>query len=265
MKVGLIGGGKISEAVISGVIGANFLTGKELLVSEPDQARAAYLVENYQVAILKDNQSAAASADILILAVKPQIIKKVLTELNSVLEPGKLVISMVAGIPLALLEEFLPHSPVIRVMPNTPCLIGKGISAFSLGSKATEEDQAVAQKILIALGETICLPETMLDAVTAVSGSGPAYVYLFIEAFIDAGVKIGLPRDIAQKLVLQTILGSTELVSKTGKHPAELKDMVTSPGGTTISALCEMEKSGFRASIFNGVMAAEQKSKDLSK
>lgn len=265
MQVGIIGGGQMAQAIIAGAINSGQFQAAEIWVSDPDARRLQFLKDTYGINGCADNKSTMECAQVIILAVKPQVVAGVLREIYQAVQHKQLIISLAAGITIKYLEDNLPSgTPVVRVMPNTPCLIGQGISVYALGAEVNEAEQAVTAKLLEALGESLCLPEAMMNAVTAISGSGPAYVYLFIEALIDAGVRIGLPRDIAKQLTLQTVLGATKMVAESGQHPAELRNAVTSPGGTTIAAIQAFEQSGFRASIFQAVMAAESRATELS-
>ncbi|RLG38766.1 MAG: pyrroline-5-carboxylate reductase, partial [Thermoproteota archaeon] len=206
-----------------------------------------FLKDELGVSVPQNNQELVLNSDIVILAVKPQIIDPVMTEIATSLTNEKLLISIAAGVPCQRLEKELAAAiPTVRIMPNTPALINRGISAIAAGSHALEKHLEITQNIFACLGETVVVPESAMDMVTAVSGSGPAYVFLIIEALLDAAVGLGMARDLARKLVIETILGSTELLKESGKHPMELKDMVTSPGGTTIAGLAELEKNGLR-------------------
>jgi pyrroline-5-carboxylate reductase len=200
----------------------------------------------------------------LILATKPDQVAAALAEIAGAIGPSHLLISIAAGVPLAKLESALPPGTrVIRVMPNTPALVGAGAAGFALGKNATAADGELAQKLLSAVGLAVPVKESLLDAVTGLSGSGPAYVYQFIEALSDGGVAAGLPRDVATRLAAQTVLGSAKMVLETRQHPGVLKDQVTSPGGTTIEGVHELEKGAFRATVINAVRAATEKSKKL--
>jgi pyrroline-5-carboxylate reductase len=226
-------------------------------------ARAAFGRET-GAKITTSNVEVAKFANVLVLATKPDQVAAVLKEVRGSLEKKHLLISIAAGVPLAKLEGGLAaKSRVIRVMPNTPALIGASATAYALGKSASAEDGALAQKLFSAVGIAFPVKEALLDAVTGLSGSGPAYIYLMIEALSDGGVAAGLPRDIATKLAAQTMLGSARMVLETGQHPGVLKDMVTSPGGTTIEGLHELEKGKVRGSLMNAVRAAAEKSRRL--
>ncbi len=265
-KIGFIGGGRMAEALIKGMIQAGLTGGEQLYVVDPDQKRREFLHDTYGVHVF-DKSDPVLAAQIIILAVKPQIMALVLNEIGENVTGDHLLISIAAGIPLSFIESALPDSAcrVIRVMPNTPALVLAGASALSPGKKATGEDLDQAAKIFDAVGKTVVMAESSLDAVTGLSGSGPAYVFSFIEAMIDAGVKVGLPRNEAETLVLQTVYGSVKLAMESGEHPAVLRAMVTSPGGTTIAGLHKLEKGGFQGMIMDAVEAATKRSRELGK
>lgn len=264
LTLGFLGGGKMATALAKGVIGAGLAEPAHVRASDPlEAARAAFTAATGAQATAS-NRDVAAFASVLILAVKPLNVPDLLAEIRDVFTPGHLLISIVAGAPIGKLENALGQSPrVIRVMPNTPALIGLSASAFAAGRHATPEDAALAQKLFSAVGLAFPLKEALLDAVTGLSGSGPAYVYLMIDALSDGGVASGLPREVATKLAAQTVLGAAKMVLETGLHPGELKDMVASPGGTTIEGLHELEKGAVRAAFINAVRAATEKSRQL--
>ncbi len=266
-KLGFVGGGLMAEALIKGITGAGLVEAGQILVADPSSARQALLQQEYKVAAVSEATAVWAECKVVILAVKPQVIGAVLGDSREKIHAGHLLISIAAGIPLAVLEGAVSGRGcrVIRVMPNTPAIVLKGASALSPGQGVTPEDLAVATSIFDAVGVSFVLDETYLDAVTGLSGSGPAYVFTFIEALIDAGVKVGLARPVAQSLALQTVLGSVLLALDGSKHPAELRAMVTSPGGTTIAGLHELEKGAFRALVTNAVEAATNRSCELGR
>lgn len=253
----------MAEALLRGLV--KVVPPAQLTVSDPSQERLDFLRESLQVITTEDNQQVCAQSDVVILAVKPQVMASVVTALRDRLTPDKLVISIAAGIRLEQLAAWLADGvPVVRVMPNTPALIGKGASALAGGTYATEAHMATAVAILEAVGTADVVGEAYLDAVTGLSGSGPAYVYLMIEAMIDAGVHEGLPRDLARRLVLQTFRGSTALLLERGHHPGVERDRVTSPGGTTIAGVKALEDGGVRAALFAAVQAATKRSRELA-
>lgn len=264
LQVGFLGVGNMAEALIKGLLAARFVAPSQLIGSEPRASRRAEIEQRFAITATASNVEVAERADVLILSVKPQILQKVLDEVRSAIRPGTLVISIAAGIPLPVLEGWLPTDVrVIRTMPNTPALCGAGATAIAAGSRATDEDLALAKQIFDAIGMSIVLDEEQLDAVTGLSGSGPAYVFLIIEALADAGVKMGLSRYNAQALAAQTMLGSARLLLETNEHPGRLKDMVTSPGGTAIAGLHTLEAGGLRTTLINAVEAATRRSREL--
>lgn len=262
--VGFLGAGKMATALAKGFVRAGLVSADRLIASDVAAgARQVFAQETGARAVI-DNAEVARAADVLIVAVKPAQVVEMLTALKPEIGARHLVISIAAGVPLARLEAALPAGTrVIRVMPNTPALVGAGAAAFSLGTAARTEDGTLAQKLLAAVGLAVEVKEPLLDAVTGVSGSGPAFVYLMIEALSDGGVAAGLPRDVATKLAAQTLLGAARMVLDTGLHPGALKDMVTSPGGTTIEGVHELEKAGVRAGLMNAVRAAADKARKL--
>lgn len=262
--VGFIGGGQMAEAIIAGLLGTQKVEPQAIYVHDPLPARQKLLEEKYGVNLCDSNQAVLQQASVVIVAVKPQIIQEVLRPLASSLRQGTLVISLAAGVTLEVLESLFPQgTAIIRTVPNTPALIGQGMTVLAANSQTTAGDLAVAQEIFQALGEVLVLEEGYLNAVTGLSGSGPAYVYLFIEALIDGGVKGGLPRDVARKLALQTVIGAAQMVQKSGEHPAVLKDMVTSPGGTTIAGLYALERGNLRATVMEAVIEAQKRAQEL--
>ncbi|MDA0770296.1 MAG: pyrroline-5-carboxylate reductase [Chloroflexi bacterium] len=264
MKLSFIGGGVMAEAIIGGVIEGGIASPEEVRVGEPVAERRDAMEETYGLKAYASNSDVLEGADLVVLAVKPQILPYLLPELQTALRPEHTVASIVAGATMKTLTEGLMHKAVIRIMPNTPAQIGSGMSVWTASDSVTEAAKKATSQILRTLGEEVYVPdEKLIDMATAVSASGPAYVFLFIESMIDAAVYLGMARDMARQLVLQTVLGSTELVKQTGRHPADLKDMVTSPGGTTIEALRSFESRGFRSAVFEGIIAAYEKSKAL--
>lgn len=263
LNITFIGGGNMSEALIKGLISGGVEPGS-ITVSEPLSARRIYLSDLYRVNAVADNITATESADLVILAVKPQVAPAVFTDLGPRLKATTLIISVMAGIPAQSIERpFVDEVRVVRVMPNTPALALAGATAIAAGTSATESDLALAEEIFSLVGTTWIVDEKQLDAVTGLSGSGPAYVLSFIEAMADAGVKNGLSRDIATGLATQTVLGTAQLLLHTGEHPAVLRDKVTSPGGTTIAGLFALASRGFSGTVMAGVDAAVQRSREL--
>ena len=262
--IGFIGGGRMAEALIQGIIQAGLATPDNILVADPDVNRRDLLHTEYKVKV-SEQVDVVLSSNFVILAVKPQILVDILDHIKSKIDASHLLVSIAAGIPLQVIEEKLAGSGcrVVRVMPNTPALVLEGASALSAGTLATDEDLEKAKAVFDAVGTSVVLEEKYLDAVTGLSGSGPAYVFSFMEALIDSGVKVGLSRPVAESLVFQTVLGSVKLAMDSDEHPAQLRAMVTSPGGTTIAALHEMEKAGFNGIIMDAIEAATNRSKEL--
>ena len=235
-----------------------------MIASDPREERGQELAKRYGVRATTDNREAAKAAEIVIISVKPQVLPAVLGEVQGTIKPEGLILSIVAGARIGVIAESLGHAAIVRVMPNTPAQIGEGMSVWTATSAVSDEQRVQAQSILRALGEEVCLDdEDYLDMATALSGTGPAYVFLFMEAMIDAGVHLGFSRRIAQQLVLQTIRGSVDFARQSVAHPAELRNMVTSPGGTSAEALYQLEKGGFRTVLSRAIWAAYQKSKYL--
>jgi pyrroline-5-carboxylate reductase len=265
-RLAFIGGGNMAEALLRGILAAKRLAPEQVIVTDVRADRLAYLRDTYGIETSGGNVDAAAHADTVLLAVKPQVVTGVLDDLRRVITERQLVISIAAGISTATIAEaFLRPVRVVRVMPNTPALVLEGMSALARGTLATPEDLALARGLFEAVGKVVVVDEALMDAVTGLSGSGPAYVFLVIEALSDAGVKAGLPRDVATALAAQTVRGAAKMVLETGKHPGELKDMVTSPGGTTIAGLHALEQGAVRASLINAVEAATRRSQELGR
>jgi pyrroline-5-carboxylate reductase len=264
LTIGFLGSGKMATALARGVISARLVKAAQVRASDPaPSARNAFAAETGARAS-DSNLDVVKFARVLVLAVKPVNVNPLLEEIRPAFTPGHLLISIAAGIPIAQLESGLgAGARVIRVMPNTPALVGASASAFAAGKSVTAADAALTEKLFSAVGLVFQLKESMLDAVTGLSGSGPAYVYLMIEALSDGGVAAGLPRDVATKLAAQTVFGSAKMVLETGQHPAALKDMVTSPGGTTVEGLHELEKGKLRGVLISAVRAATEKSRKL--
>jgi pyrroline-5-carboxylate reductase len=263
LKMAFIGGGAMGEAMIRCLLTKNVVASQDMVVSDVSQVRRELLRKEYGVNTVADNREAAKNADLIILAVKPQNLTQVMGEIKG-LAPNQVILSIVAGATIANLGQGLGHSCLIRAMPNTPAQIGEGMTMWTATAEVDQEQRNLARTVLGALGKEICVTdEKYMNMATAVSASGPAYVFLFIEAFVDAGVHIGLPRDMAQTLVMQTILGSAHTVEKTGKHPADLRNLVTSPGGTTTEALLQLEEGSFRSLLMKAVAAAYKKAERL--
>ncbi len=264
MKIAFIGGGNMGEAILSAILEKGISSPWDVSVSDVSENRRHYLEEQYGVAVTDDNRAAADSSDVLLLAVKPQHLPGVMTELRGQLEPAQVRLSIIAGATIQTLSSGLEHNRIVRAMPNTPAQIGEGITVWTATDEVSEPQKEWVSSILGAIGKEIYLAdEKYLDMATAVSGSGPAYFFLIVEILVEAAVSIGLPRDTAQELVLQTMIGSGKLIRQAGKSPAELRGMVTSPGGTTAEALLVLENGGFAELITRAVGAAYQKAKEL--
>jgi pyrroline-5-carboxylate reductase len=264
MKLAFIGGGNMGEAMLSAILAQGLSKPQDISVSDISETRRRYLKQKYSVAVTSDNKKAVDGAEVVVLAIKPQNLAEVMADLNGELKPAQLVLSIIAGATLKTLSSGLKHNRIVRVMPNTPAQIGEGMSVWTATAEVTEKQRERASSILGAIGREIYVDdEKYLDMATAVSGSGPAYFFLFVEALVEAAVHIGLSRNMAQELVLQTMLGSGHLIQKSGKAPAELRRMVTSPGGTTAEALAELDKGGFTNLVIKAVNAAYNKAKRL--
>ena len=264
--IGFIGAGNMAEAMIRGLLEATLITANRVSASDVVEARRRHIRERYGIHTLADNGEVAAKASVLILAVKPQDMDAVLKEIATTVDQTKTIISIAAGIPIAFIAGRLPaKARIVRVMPNAPALVLAGAAGIAKGEHATADDLQIAETIFSAIGKAVVVEEKHLDAVTGLSGSGPAYVFLFIEALADAGVKMGLARDVARLLAVQTVLGAAKMVLESGRHPAELKDMVASPGGTTIAGLHALERGGLRGTLMEAVEAATIRSRELGK
>ena len=258
---GMIGGGMMGEALLSRLVAQQVFDPAMIVVSEPNRSRLEFLAQQYQVQVTDQNR-AAAESDIVLLAIKPQVFPQIVQEFAGQ-RVSALVISILAGTRLTQLETAFPDAPVIRAMPNTPAAVGAGITAISSGQHVQPHHIEQAKQILSTVGEVVEVPESMLDAVTGLSGSGPGYIAIVIEALADGGVAAGLPRTIALKLAIQTVRGTAQLLQESEIHPGELKDRVTSPGGTTIAGIAELEKAGVRSAFIEAVKAAVVRSKEL--
>jgi pyrroline-5-carboxylate reductase len=264
LTIGFLGAGKMASALAKGFLKAGLVTPADLIASDPLEAARVNFASETAAKTTTLNSEIVQHARVLIIAVKPPTVPELLAEIRGQVTASQLVISIAGGVPLAKLEGGLNSGMrVIRVMPNTPAMVGCSASAYALGHAATKADGDLAQTLFSAVGMGFQVKEPLLDAVTGLSGSGPAYVYMIIEALSDGGVAAGLPRDIATKLAAQTVLGGARMVLDTGLHPGALKDMVTSPGGTTIEGVHELEKGGLRAALMSAVRAASEKSRKL--
>jgi pyrroline-5-carboxylate reductase len=256
-KVGFIGGGNMAAALVKGLLHSKVVPPDHVVISDVKEDRLSMLREKHGVRVTHDNHELVREVDVVVLSVKPQVIDKVLGTIGKDVKPEQLVISVAAGVPISAMEARLPQGArVIRTMPNTPATVDAGATAIAAGSHATEKDLKIAETLFAAVGRVVTLDESLIDAVTGLSGSGPAYVMLMIEALADGGVKVGLHRDTALLLAAQTVYGSAKLLLETGEHPGRLKDMVTSPGGTAIAGLHTLESGGLRRTLIDAVEAA---------
>ena len=263
-NVGFIGGGALAESVIKG-ISKKLFAAENIFVAEKIPARRNYLTEKYSINVAENFSTFAEKISLLILAVKPKDLNSALAEVQKSITPATLLMSVVAGCKLSTLENSLPNQAIIRVMPNVAVLVEEGMMAYSGGKNATAENLALAKKFWSAIGRTVEVDEKLMDAVTGLSGSGPAYAFLMIDALADGGVAAGLPRNYAIELAAQTLLGAAKMVLETGEHPDVLRDKVTSPAGTTIEGIRILERNNFRSALIEAVISAAEKSKDLGK
>jgi len=262
--IGFIGTGNMGEALIAGLLKAKFTTPEQIMAFDADGARLRFIQKKYGVKKATDNHHLASQCDPLLLCVKPQSMKEVIEEMADSLDSSKLFISIAAGVPLYAIETYARKQlRLIRVMPNINVLVQEGASAIAPGNLATDDDVKLAKAVFDCVGRSILIHEPLMDAVTGLSGSGPAYVFLIIEALTDAGVHLGMTRAQAFALVTQTVMGSVKLLSHTGDHPALLREKVTSPGGTTAAGLYKLEEGGLRKILIDAVIAATQRSKEL--
>ena len=265
-KIGVIGAGKIGSAIARGIIRAGLVKKENVMASDVSDELRQAIARDLDIKVTPDNGALCDFAEIIILAVKPQIVDSVAREIAKKLGKSKLLVSVAAGVPLGRIETHLePGARVVRVMPNIPCVVGAGAAGFAGGGHATAADLEKVGAILNSFGVGLAVEEKYLDAVTGLSGSGPAYVFLFMEALADGGVQVGLSRDVALKLAMQTVYGAARMALESNKHLSELKDEVTSPGGTTIAGLYAMEQNGFRGTVMDAVVSATRRSQELGK
>lgn len=264
--IAFVGGGVMGEAMIRGLLSQSIVTAAQIIAADPWTERREFLAETYGIEVTADNREAAEKGDIVVLSIKPQSIPYVLPEIRGHLRRQDLLLSIIAGAPIRKLSDGAAHASVVRAMPNTPAQIGMGITVWTATDDVGPQHKEQAQAILGSLGDEIFMEhESYLDMATALSGSGPGYVFMMMEALIDAGVHLGFSRHVARQLVFQTMRGSIEYAEQSGKHVAELRNQVTSPGGTTAAALYHMEKGGLRTVISRGIWAAYQRSVELGK
>ncbi len=263
-KLAVIGAGAIGTALARGWISAGLFEPSDVMMADIDKVILETRSAQMGVNVTTDNAEAVRKADVILLAVKPNITALALSQICGALKGGQLVVSIAAGVKLHVIESRLPEgTAVIRAMPNTPCMVGAGATAFCRGKHVTDAHVVIGKKLFDAVGIALEVQEKMLDAVTGLSGSGPAYVYIMIEALSDAGVRVGLARDVAMKLSAQTVMGSARMVLESNEHPGQLKDRVTSPGGTAIAGIDALEKAGFRSAIIEAVKAATKRAEEL--
>jgi pyrroline-5-carboxylate reductase len=261
--VAVIGAGKIGEVLLSGLLRAGWPAGR-LMATARRAERAQELTQRYGVRVV-DNETALREADVLVIAVKPQDAGALMEDLGPKVPPEKLLVSLCAGLPTQFFAKYLPEStPVVRVMTNTPALVDEAMTAISAGAHATAEHLGVAEELFRPLGRTLRVPESQQDAVTALSGSGPAYFYFLVEAMTDAGILLGLPRQVAHDLIVQTAIGSAVMLRESSEHPVKLREAVTSPAGTTISAIRELENHGVRAALLAALEAARDRAREIA-
>jgi pyrroline-5-carboxylate reductase len=264
-RIAFLGGGKMAEALVSGLIRSGGRTADEIMVTNRREERALELAGKYGISATLDNAEASRWAEVLVLMTKPQDIEALLTQIRDDVTPADLVVSFAAGVRTSFVQKHLPEGvPVVRVMSNVPVMVDEAMSVISAGARASEDQMALTEEILGYVGKVLRLSEEHLDAVTATSGSGPAYFFLLAEAMIEACILLGLSRDVATELIIQTMLGSAKMLRDTGKHPVELREMVTSPGGTTIEAIRHLEEAGVRAAFLNAIDAARHRSMELA-
>lgn len=265
-RIGIIGTGKMGEALISGLMKSKLADETSLRTSDTVPQRREYISKKYGISCVPDNKQVAANSNIVILAIQPKDMKAVLDSIRDTLTPKHILISIAAGVSIEYISKTLQkNTPLIRAMPNNPCMIGEGMIALAPTSNVSEESLQTAREIFNSIGRTMVIDERYFDAITGLSGSGPAYVYLVIEALADGGVKAGIPKDVAIELAAQTVLGSARMVLETHEHPAKLRDMVATPGGTTISGLMELEEGKVRAAFMRAVEKATQRAKELTR
>jgi len=261
----MVGGGAMGSALLDGVVQAGLFKPDTIVLLEPNRSSREALQTKLAISICRDLTELARECRLIILAVKPQVLPELLRELRPGINSEHLLISIAAGVSLAALENQIPQGRFVRVMPNTPARIRRGVAAFTIGNNITNADIEQVEAIFGCVGEVLQVTEGLMDSVTALSGSGPAYVYYFIEALIDAGVLLGLGRDQAKTLAVETVIGAAEMLKQTGEHPARLRNEVTSPGGTTAAALFELEKAGFAGTLMTAIQAAACRSAELNK
>jgi pyrroline-5-carboxylate reductase len=264
-KIGFIGGGAMAEALMRGMLNAGLVVPSQLTVSDITEKRLDYLHATFGVSTTTDSQDIAKQSDILFLTVKPQVISTVIDTIAPVVAKTTVLVSVAAGVTIATFQGKMPGVPIIRVMPNTPVAVGEGMSAMALGKYATSAVSEPVAQVFASVGQVVTVSEDAMDAVTGLSGSGPAYAFVLIDALTDAGVRVGFSRQTAVLLAAQTLLGAAKMVLETGQHPAQLRDMVTSPGGTAITGVHVLEQNGVRAALMDAVVAATNRSREMGR
>jgi pyrroline-5-carboxylate reductase len=264
-RICVLGAGKAGEALVAGLLSSGWAKPTDIVATARHEERIDELSERYGIEVTLDNVAAVKGAQVVVIAVKPQDIEALLGDVGDALEPSQTVLSIAAAIPTELIERHVGDGvPIVRAMPNAPVTVHEGMAGVTGGAHATEEDVALAEEVLGSVGRSVRVDEAYMDAVTAVSGSGPAYFALLAESMIEAGILLGLSREISTDLVVQTMLGTAKLLRDEKMHPVELREMVTSPGGTTISAIRELEQAGVRAAFLNAIQAAMKRSRELA-
>ncbi|HWR41310.1 MAG TPA: pyrroline-5-carboxylate reductase [Patescibacteria group bacterium] len=264
-QIGFIGGGAMAEALVRGILKVSLVAPSQIMVADVSNERLEYLASQYQVGVSNETLDLAKKVNVLFLTVKPQVINEVLDTIAPVVAKSTVVVSVAAGVTLATLQGKMPGVPIIRVMPNTPVAVSSGMSALALGKYASPQIGEMVSTILASVGKVVTVGEELMDAVTGLSGSGPAYAFMLIDALSDAGVRVGFSRQTALLLAAQTLFGAAKMVLETGQHPAQLRDMVTSPGGTAITGVHVLEQNGVRAALIDAVVAATNRSREMGK
>lgn len=264
-RIGFIGGGAMAESLIRGMLNANLVMPSQIRVNDISKERLDYLSSSFAIATASDMQQIVTAVDVLFLTVKPQVIAGVLDKIAPLVDKTTIVVSVAAGVTIATLQSKLTEVPIIRVMPNTPVAVGEGMAAMALGQFATKENSDSIAAVFASVGRVVTVSEDAMDAVTGLSGSGPAYAFVLIDALSDAGVRVGLSRQTSIMLAAQTLLGAAKMVLETNEHPAVLRDKVTSPGGTTIAGVHVLEQQGVRAALIDAVVAATNRSSEMGK
>lgn len=265
-KIGFIGAGAMAGALMTGVAGAKLVAPENIFASDPNRSQLEILKNNLGINQCGNNRELVEKSDLIVLAVKPSVVQDVLADIREAVRPEQTVVCIAAGITTSFLEALLPNgTTVVRVMSNTPALVGEGATAIALGRNAGPEQEALVQELFKSVGRVVTVKEELMDSVTGLSGSGPAYGYVILEALSDAGVQVGLPRDVSTMLAAQTLLGAAKMVLETGENPGRLKEKVTTPGGTTISGLFALEDGGVRAALIKAVVAATKRSQEMTR